>query len=47
MKENIIHKFGLSESIIIDQGTMFTGKEMKEFAKEYRFKLICSTLYYA
>lgn len=46
IKKNLIHRFNLLESITTYKGKMFTGKEMIEFAKEYRFKLIHSTPYY-
>lgn len=47
IKENMIHRFGLLKSIMTDQGTMFIGEEMKEFAKEHGIKLFHSTSYYA
>ena len=34
IKEQIIHRFGIPQSITIDQGTMFTGDELTYFAKE-------------
>lgn len=47
IKENLIYRFDILESIMIDQGTMFTRKKMKEFAKKYGFKLLHSTIYHA
>lgn len=47
IKENIIYRFGLPKSITIDQGTMFTREDIKDFTKEYDFKLIHFILYYA
>ncbi|XP_050920123.1 uncharacterized protein LOC127137740 [Lathyrus oleraceus] len=35
------------ESITTDQGSVFTGRKMQEFAKEMGFKLLTSTPYYA
>ena len=35
IKEHIIHRFGIPQSITIDQGTMFTRDEMTYFAKDY------------
>ena len=40
IKEQIIHKFGIPQSITIDQGTMFTREEMNYFAVYYRIQLI-------
>ena len=47
IKEQIIHRFGIPQSIITDQGTMFTGDEMTYFAKDYGIQLIKSTPFYA
>ena len=47
IKEEIIHRFGIHQSITTDQGTMFTGDEMTYFAKDYSNKLIRFTLFYA
>ncbi|XP_050207365.1 uncharacterized protein LOC126656791 [Mercurialis annua] len=47
IKEEIIHQFGIPQSVTTDQGTMFTGKEMQEFATDYGIKLLTSTPYYA
>ncbi|XP_055961838.1 uncharacterized protein LOC126681523 [Mercurialis annua] len=47
IKEEIIHQFGIPQSVTTDQGTMFTGKEMQEFATDYGKKLLTSTPYYA
>ncbi|XP_050222403.1 uncharacterized protein LOC126672496, partial [Mercurialis annua] len=46
-KENLIHRHGLPETITTDQGTMFTGSDTVAFSKEYGFKMIHSTPYYA
>ncbi|XP_050229570.1 uncharacterized protein LOC126678718 [Mercurialis annua] len=46
-KEYIILRHGLPETITTDQGTMFTGGEITDYAKEMGFKLIRSTPYYA
>ena len=34
IKEHISHKFGISQSITTDQGTMFIGDEMAYFSKD-------------
>ena len=47
IKEQIIHRFGIHQSITTDQGTMFTGDEMTSFAKDYGIQLIKSTPFYA
>ena len=47
IKEQIIHRFGIPQSITIDQGTMFTGDEVTYFAKDYDIQLIRSTPFYA
>ncbi|XP_050238250.1 uncharacterized protein LOC126687736 [Mercurialis annua] len=46
-REEIIHQFGIIQLVTTDQGTMFTGKEMQEFATDYGIKLLTSTPYYA
>ena len=47
IKEHIIHRFGISQSITTDQGTMFIGDEMIYFAKDYGIQHIRSTPFYA
>ena len=47
IKEQIINRFGIPQSITTDQGTMFTGDEMTYFAKDYGIQLIKSTPFYA
>ncbi|KAK2977857.1 hypothetical protein RJ640_009889 [Escallonia rubra] len=47
IKENIIHRFRLPQMITVDRGTVFTGGQIREFAKEYKFEIVNSTLYYA
>ena len=47
LKEDIIHRFGLPESITTDRGTVFIGDAVQDIAKEYGFKLIHSTPYFA
>ncbi|XP_038685734.1 uncharacterized protein LOC119985517 [Tripterygium wilfordii] len=46
VKEHLIYRFGISESITTDQGTMFTGEEFRSFAADFGIKLINSTPYY-
>ncbi|KAK2986013.1 hypothetical protein RJ640_005105 [Escallonia rubra] len=47
IKENTIHQFGLPQTITADRGIVFTGGQIREFAKEYKFEIINSTPYYA
>ncbi|XP_045795462.1 uncharacterized protein LOC123889969 [Trifolium pratense] len=39
--------FGIPETITTDQGSVFTGRKMQEFARQTGFKLLTSTPYYA
>ncbi|XP_028052434.1 uncharacterized protein LOC114256940 [Camellia sinensis] len=43
----LINKFGLPQSITVDQGTMFNGDEIKGFATEYGIQILNSSPYYA
>ncbi|XP_073014563.1 uncharacterized protein [Primulina eburnea] len=45
-KENIIRRFGIPESLTTDQGTMFTGSDMREFAVDHGIKLINASPHY-
>jgi len=47
IQEHIIYRFGVPQSIKIDQGKMFTSKGFKDFAASIGFKLINSSPYYA
>src|ERR1043165_4693902 len=47
IQKQIIYRFGIAESITTDQGSVFTGRKMQEFAREMGFKLLTSTPYYA
>jgi hypothetical protein len=47
IKEHIIYRFGIPQTITIDQGKMFTSKEFEDFAANIGFKLINSSPYYA
>ncbi|GKV42187.1 hypothetical protein SLEP1_g49624 [Rubroshorea leprosula] len=47
IKEDIIHKFGLPETITTDQGTVFVSHQVEAFAKEMGFRLLNSTPHYA
>jgi transposase InsO family protein len=47
IKEHIIYRFGIPQTIATDQGKMFTSKEFEDFAANTGFKLINSSPYYA
>ena len=47
IKEQIIHRFGIPQSITTDQGTMFIGDEITYFSKDYGIQLFRSTPFYA
>ena len=45
--EHIIHRFGIPQTLTTDQRTSFVSKEVREFAKLYKIKLLNSSPYYA
>jgi hypothetical protein len=45
--EHIIHRFGISQTLAMDQETSFMSNEVREYAKLYKIKLLNSSLYYA
>ena len=47
VREHIVYRFGIPQTITIDQGTMFTSKEFGDFAASMGIKLLNSSLYYA
>ena len=47
VKEHIIYRFGIPQTITTDQGIMFTSKEFEEFATGMEIKLLNSSPYYA
>ncbi|XP_058784458.1 uncharacterized protein LOC131659264 [Vicia villosa] len=47
IQRQILYIFGIAKSITTDQGSVFTGRKMQEFAKQMGFKLLTSTPYYA
>ena len=47
IKEHIIHRFRIPQTITTDQGTMITSDEMKEFMEDYGIKHLISTPHYA
>ena len=47
VKEHIVYRFGIPQTIIPDQGTMFTSEEFEDFAASMGIKLLNSSPYYA
>lgn len=46
IQNHIIYRFGISETLTTDQGTIFTGRKMVEFALDPGVKLLTFTPYY-
>jgi hypothetical protein len=47
IKEHVIHRFGIPETITIDGGSVFISEELWKFTADVRIKLIRSSPYYA
>ena len=47
VKEHIVYRFGIPQTITTDQGTMFTLEEFRDFAASMGIKLLNSSPYYA
>ena len=47
VKEHIVYRFGIPQTITTNQGTMFTSKEFRDFATSMGIKLLNSSPYYA
>jgi len=47
IQNHILPRFGIPETITIDQGSVFTCQKMVRFANQTGFKLLTSTPYYA
>jgi transposase InsO family protein len=47
IKEHVIHRFGLPQTIMTDGGSVFISEEFKKFAADVGIKLIRSSPYYA
>jgi hypothetical protein len=47
VKEHVIHRFGIPQTITTDGGSVFISEEFKKFATDMGIKLIKSSPYYA
>jgi len=47
VKEHIVYRFGIPQTITTDQGTLFTSREFDEFAIGMGIKVLNSSPYYA
>ncbi|XP_057418138.1 uncharacterized protein LOC130712317 [Lotus japonicus] len=47
IQNHIVYRFGLPESLTTDQGTVFVGRKVADFAESWGIKLLTSTPYYA
>ncbi|KAL1349357.1 hypothetical protein AAHE18_07G151100 [Arachis hypogaea] len=47
VEKNIIHRFGIPQTLSTDQGTMFTGQRIKNFAASRNINMVTSIPYYA
>jgi IS30 family transposase len=47
IKEMMVHRFGLPQSITVDNGMIFNGSRVLAFPQEYGIKILKSTPYYA
>jgi hypothetical protein len=45
--EHIIHRFGIPQTLIMDQGSSFMSHQVCEFTESLKIKLLSSSLYYA
>ena len=47
IKEHIIHRFGLPQTVVADRGTVFFGDQVQASANDYGFEFTHSNPYYA
>ena len=45
--EHIIHRFGICQTLMTDQGSSFISKEVRTFIESHKIKLLNSSSYYA
>jgi transposase InsO family protein len=46
ISENIIHRFGIPQTLTTDQGSSFMSHQVREFAESLKIKLLSSSPYY-
>jgi transposase InsO family protein len=47
ISEHIIHRFGIPQTLIKDQGSSFMSHQVRDFAESLKIKLLSSLPYYA
>jgi transposase InsO family protein len=47
IKEHVIHRFGIPQTITTDRGSVFISEEFRKFVADVGIKLIRSSPYYA
>ena len=47
INEHIIHRFGIPQTLTMNQESSFISKEVRAFAESYKIKLLNSSPYYA
>ena len=47
IQKHIIYRFGIPETITMDQGSVFIARKIQQFASKIGFKLVMSMPYYA
>jgi transposase InsO family protein len=45
--EHIVHRFGIPQTLTMDQGSSFMSQQVHEFAESLKIKLLSSSPYYA
>jgi transposase InsO family protein len=45
--EHIVHRFGIPQTLTMDQGSSFMSHQVHEFAKSLKIKLLSPSPYYA
>jgi hypothetical protein len=47
ISEHMIHRFGIPQTLTMDQGSSFMSHQVREFVESPRIKLLSSSPYYA